>query len=321
MSKILYLTDISPYHDGSLSIVDIGTGSETYLDCGLGCHSPGLTSDGSGLMYALGGSAGDLLALPGTRVTIPDLVASATLSGDGRVAYVVTDNSRLLRVDATSGDITELAGSTAQITNAYLLNVSPANPIYSATAGEVLALVGSGDMQTADFCGHPSSRLAGSGNRFQVPFDAPDGDCQIIVRGVSPFENAISLSIVSLDPRFSGNFILHQNFNIITQSNPAQPGEDIVTYMTGLGRLNASGNMQQELADRFHVSAHRETREMPVFVLKLIDGAPKAAGSGGPVQPGCWGRAVPRSDSREIRPECAPPRKYRLRLPRCRPAP
>jgi hypothetical protein len=166
---------------------------------------------------------------------IDDAIASAILSANGRVAYVVTHNSRLLRIDVAALQITELAASTPEITAPYLLNATPADPVTAAAAGSVLDLVGFGNMRSADFCGHPSPHLPGSGTRFQVPFDAPDGNCQVIVRGESPFENSFSLSIVPFAPRFSS--ILHEGFTgPVTPSNPARSGEKIVVYMTGLGR-------------------------------------------------------------------------------------
>ena len=206
--------------DVSLTMIDVATAAQQPL--GFASSDIAITADATGVMMNFGMA----LVLPHSTLKIADGIANAILSGDGRTAYVVTKNSRLLRIETATGAITELAASTPRVTA----------PVRIAAAGSVLNFAGSGNMRTVDFCGHPAARLPGSGNRFQVPWDLPEGDCQILIRADSPFEDGITLFIAALLPQFSA--LLHHDFTgLITDFNPARPGENIIAYMTGLGDL------------------------------------------------------------------------------------
>lgn len=166
-------------------------------------------------------------------------IATAVVSGNGLVAYAVTPSSRLLRIDIASGATTELIAETPLISAAY--------PVYRpettvAPIGSVIDLYGSGfdSVQQASFCGHPASIMDGR-IRFQVPWDLPEGPCQAVVSSDSRLEHGIELQVRRYDPQFILNGLLfHRDFSRISQENPARSGEPVVTYMTGLGPVDAN---------------------------------------------------------------------------------
>ena len=174
----------------------------------------------------------------------------SVVSGDGLVAYAVTGGGRLLRIDVTSGTSTELAPDPPFLGAAYR-GIPPATTI--AAAGSVMSLAGSGLSRTRQltFCGQPVPFQIQTVNlelvQFQVPWDAPEGPCQVVVQNDSPFEHGLNLEVRKLDPQFVGYptaFLEHQGFaGPVTEGSPTHPGETIVAYMTGLGPVGASGQL------------------------------------------------------------------------------
>jgi uncharacterized protein (TIGR03437 family) len=116
--------------------------------------------------------------------------------------------------------------------------------------GSVLNLGGSGLGTTRQlmFCGQPVPfTVVNPGTvQFQVPWDAHQGTCQAVVQTDSPFEHGIDLEVQEFDPQYAGYpgaFLHHQDFSGVTQAAPAHPGETIVTYMTGLGPVDSTGQV------------------------------------------------------------------------------
>ena len=246
-TTVAYLTLLTgPNGSTGISLIDVPTGNETDLAAPFGPGNLSLSSDGTIVFYTDGGQLYSVSAggRPRQITTQYGGVASVAVSGGGTVAYAATGDSRLIRIDIASGAVTELAPSTPRVTAAYRIFPPQTN---IAALGSVIQLYGSGIMavQQIALCGRTVPKLQGQ-VRFQVPWDLPEGPCQAIVQSSSPFEHGIDLQVQTYDPQFvqinpPAALLLHPNFLLISPSSPAQPGEAIVAYMTGLGPVDASG--------------------------------------------------------------------------------
>jgi dipeptidyl aminopeptidase/acylaminoacyl peptidase len=246
-SILVYVTSFSPTAPGRISIIDLTTGRETQVTGGFSPSNPSLTSDGSTLLFSDYSDGPQIFAMgidrsnPHAITFGKNLVSDFVFSGNGLVAFAVTTDSRLTRLDVRSGVVTELASATPMVTAAYRAY----RETTVAAVGSVIQLYGPGmaSVQQVSFCGRQIAIAAGSG-KFQVPWDLPDGVCQAIVASGSPFEHAFNLEVKQYDPSFvlGDSLLVHQNFKgLITQSSPAHSGEEMVTYMTGLGPVDGSG--------------------------------------------------------------------------------
>ena len=150
---VVYETRLAPgigtTTPGRIASIDVATGRETEVITGL--FAPGNlsmtsngvsvlftefdTSPGSGSqLYVIGIGGG--VARPITHVV--DQIGAVVVSGDGLVGYAVTGGAQLVRIDLTSGSVTELAPATPLLTAAY--RVWPAD---SNSPGSTVAAVGS----------------------------------------------------------------------------------------------------------------------------------------------------------------------------------
>jgi uncharacterized protein (TIGR03437 family) len=246
--------------EGRITGIDVATGFETEVLTGL--SAPGnlgslsVTSDGAYVLFtSTSQGSGSQLYVIGIGGGVarpiaqaPDSIDNVVVSGDGLVGYAGSD--RLVRIDLTSGAVTELASVTPLLTTAY--RVWPADPKSPGTTvaavGSLMVLGGSGleSIRQIALCGRsvPFVPFSIFGPRFQVPWDLPEGPCQAIAQSDSPFEHAIDLEVREYDPQFELGVLLHDNFRSITSSSPAHPGEVIVAYMTGLGPVDDDGGLK-----------------------------------------------------------------------------
>lgn len=261
-ATVVYLTPFAPDSPARLSAINVQTGTETAVVTGFALRNPLLTADGSTLFFIdQAGPAPQLFAIamgggsPRQITNIPDGIAAAVVSGNGLVAFAVTRASRLLRLDVPSGSSTELVASTPLITAAY--RVYPP-PVAIAPIGSLIDLYGSGlgAERQATLCGRPLVLLHGR-VRFQVPWDLPEGPCQAIVSSDSPFEHGISLEVRQFDPQFiyednAPALLIHGSFNrVVSERDPAHPGEAIIAYMTGLGPVDPNNLVSAGFQCRF----------------------------------------------------------------------
>ncbi len=198
-----------------------------------------------------------LLSLdPATRKTTvvmdspSDLFADLALSGDGNVAYAVTETNQLWRFDLTSG------------TSAEILSPLPSS-IYSAqqpnfiigevVRGSSMQLQGKYTKEqtvSVDGQGWPISTIDDSGLWFQIPWEYRTGPTNLTVRTPgNPFEAVLALAQASefipyfltrVDPNTTQITAVaaHTDFSgVVTVAQPAHPGELVHMYMTGLGPL------------------------------------------------------------------------------------
>ena len=253
---IVYVTNLAPGPTGSvepgrISAVDLTSGSETQLAIAFAPGNPILTSDGATVfytdgpqMYAMGVRGSGLRQVTSAAGPIEAVV----VSGDGLTAFAITAGGSLVRIDVTSGTSTQLAAAPPFLGAAYRV-FPPATTI--AAVGSVMSLYGGGLSNTRQltFCGQsvPFKTVSQGILQFQVPWNSPEGPCQAIVQTDSPFEDGIDLEVREFDPQFVGYptaFLAHQNFaGAITSTAPAQPGEVIVAYMTGLGPVDSTGQL------------------------------------------------------------------------------
>jgi hypothetical protein len=226
---VVYKTNLAPVLGGTspgrIASIDVATGRETEVITGL--FAPGNlsitngasvlltnvnTSPGSGnQLYVIGIGGG--VARPITHVV--DQIGAVAVSGDGLVGYAVTRVAQLVRIDLTSGSVTELAPATSLLTAAY--RVWPADP---NSPGTTVAAVGSlmefggiglGSIRQITLCGrsilYSLSPSLFPGPRLQVPWDLPEGPCQAIAQSDSPFEHAIDLNVKEHDPQFEAGIL------------------------------------------------------------------------------------------------------------------
>jgi uncharacterized protein (TIGR03437 family) len=170
--------------------------------------------------------------------------AAATISGDGKVVWLVAPDGRLTRVTLATGE-RESVGSAI-----------PAAPPAFATAGRgsLVRITGSG------FPDGPWQMKIGSQSvpvldatadhlDFQVPWSWPEVYSLFgYWRSGDALEQVLSLGSYEQFPRFwndpsvrfAGTYSLataaHQAYDrLVTPADPAQPGEVIHLYMSGLG--------------------------------------------------------------------------------------
>lgn len=217
--------------------------------------------DGSGLRQLTGDASG---------------IAEATLSGDGRVAWLVTFAGRLFRQDVETGAVSPAigrspslnlpggqdmgAGSMATLTGRGFSDASVSAeslPLPTALGGLRVRI---GGVLAPLFTVSPSELLIQvpwelpksiSGDELRVEFDdPPDTPFEVGLQatlnlGSSPNPRFLRLGpeypVASGVPFGSPQFVLaaHQNFEaLVTRANPARPGEIIHVYMTGLGAVD-----------------------------------------------------------------------------------
>jgi uncharacterized protein (TIGR03437 family) len=173
-------------------------------------------------------------------------IAEAVIAGNGDVAFAATRWGGLLRIDLRSGEVLELAKPAPQIrlrSSAF----APGARVEIAregleTAGEEPALLV--DDRRAPLLAAFDETLV-----YQIPFETEPGDpAHLTVPSESVFEQGLEVVIEQGTPGFyylggpgpgaAYPVAAHQDFSaLVTQENPARPGEIVHLYLTGLGRV------------------------------------------------------------------------------------
>jgi uncharacterized protein (TIGR03437 family) len=239
----VYVTPFSPSGPARITSVDLTTGRETEVFSGFSAGQLSLTSDGSAVLFI---DRAQLYVAAGTVRQLTnetDSVVTAIVSGNGRIAYAVTGTSRLLRIDLSSGTMTELAPPAPALTGFYRLYQTTTD---SVAAGNIVQPSGSGlrDINSLNLCGReiPAIDAFGKPAQIEIPWDLPDGSCTATVRS-GLFEHGIDINVKRYDPQF-GPVIAHEDFrSIVTSSDPARPGEALIAWMGGLGPVDESGRL------------------------------------------------------------------------------
>ena len=85
-----------------------------------------------------------------------------------------------------------------------------------------------------------SSRYHPTTGCYQIPWETPLGNVALqVVRGETPFEQTTQLPIQDAMPADALGAPIHQDFSaLVDPFHPAQPGEIVSFYLTGLGAVS-----------------------------------------------------------------------------------
>jgi uncharacterized protein (TIGR03437 family) len=179
----------------------------------------------------------------------PEGIREATISGDGRIIYAVTNSNRLLRYRVETGDVQELAPRFPFLFNDFGLGVP----------GSMITIFGSGLADEAADASYPlptslngvSAEVAGVPLRIQkvgrdqiraqIPFELPATDTTLRVAGPeTPFaQSPTRFFVADFQPGWLtglNGFARHDDLTRpATYTDPARPGEIVHLDLTGLG--------------------------------------------------------------------------------------
>jgi len=274
--------------------LDVATREDRVLGDG---NAPSLSNDGRRLLFLRDGQAYvmnlETAAADGISDD-PDGVADAALSGNGRVAFLLTRAGRLVRRDLDTGTERELIGRTPFV-EAFNLGC-PGGITRLAGAG-----FGGDTGVTIDGLPAPVVAVSPAELRLQVPWDTPAGDAKLTVENDagSRFEPpAATLRLFPSRPEFARLgpewpmsssdmqpylLAVHGAWDaLVTPAKPARPGEIVHLYASGLGpvdqpvRAGEPGPSEPlaRLAAPFHCTYYQgsEQREIEVFYAGLAPG-------------------------------------------------
>jgi uncharacterized protein (TIGR03437 family) len=246
-----------------LVLYDVASGSQTVIvqQSPNGFHAS-ISDDGRRLCYVSGGKAYvyDRTAGAGAQLNeTAESVAEAVISGDGSTVWETTVWGRILRVDAASGSVREVVPRTPIITS---IQGSP-------VPGSLNWLFGSGLAETSASAAAPLPELLGgqgvllNGMRtrtlsvspgvlvYQIPFENSEGAAAVgLSSNDSPFDplawqiqlqtfHPEPVALEALNGACCDSAIAHADFSaLVSQRNPALPGEVVHAYFTGLGRVS-----------------------------------------------------------------------------------
>ena len=235
--KIVYQTS------KGLAIYDQATSTETAL-----ATTPSLwasmSDDASVILFVSAADSQVWAASPLHRLTSEaDGITEVTTSGNGRVAYAATDGGRVLRIDVATGAVTELIPRSPWITS--FSSPVAAGSLYQFTGRNLVEGTDGVRIKIGEVDA-PVESVSPAAVWFQVPWEVPVQDAAPVVysSGTSPLETAPgSLPIQAEAPAFFTSSVstvlaAHQDFSgLVTNTNPAVPGEVVAMYLNGLGAV------------------------------------------------------------------------------------
>ncbi len=209
---------------------------------------------------------------------VPEGVSEAILSGDGKIAYALTKNGTLLKIDTSTANATQLVapyptptflggGTPGSLVIATYSNV----PLPSAAGSPPYSAPLAGITVTVEDRPAPLLLISPTQMEFQIPWDAPTFPYPVdlgpftsvprdepmgpaaVLPGAGPlFEAAFPLGVYPLASAFlflaaydpvSGYqpSAVHQDgLTLVTTSQPAMPGETVTMYGTGFGAVSSA---------------------------------------------------------------------------------
>lgn len=250
---------VAPSVDGSSLIAyDVATGVQsTFFTTTVDFFVGSISNDGNVILLLLyTGLIGQaaVVRADGTGflqlTNEPNGVSTAVISGDGSTVFVVTNDGKLLKIDPTSGASSVLAraaevqqvqggaaaGSLNSIQGAGLADATIAQSTFPLTTSLGGAQV--------TINGRPAPLLAVSPSSisFQIPWETALGSAAVaVVRPSSQFVQAIPpLQIQGSQPVAAFDFAISLDFSQVNSpSYPANPGDIVNFYLTGLGAVTA----------------------------------------------------------------------------------
>jgi uncharacterized protein (TIGR03437 family) len=231
---------------------DVAAGTETLLATVTDPPSPqkpqpfqpSLCRDGSMVAYVAGHGNSVQAYLQDTsggaprRLTnAPQGISSVVLSGFGNLAYAATPDNALIRINVASGSADQLTAATPSI-GTLLGGFAPGSLVYLGGSGFAPA-----PAITID--GRPAPVVTGNMTAIllQVPWESQlweQAEIRVQSGNDALFESVYRAPLAPVSPRFepdgAPSIAVHQPFDsLVTDQNPARPGEIIHFYMTGLG--------------------------------------------------------------------------------------
>lgn len=231
-----------------LYVYDIASGQQWQLGPDdRASYGPSLSDDGRWVLYVtnLSGTPQLMLSHPDgsnwKQVTAdPSGIGEGVLSGDGRVSWAATEDGRLLRVSTDTADAVQVLAPPMLIGNSW-----------GVVPGSLLRLDGLRLGTDVHIEGVPVPVISASASEMdvQVPWDLPkpsgqDGNLAPIIsstRADSPLEAATpEYSTYWQSVRPSGwSAPIHEDWkSLVSDQNPANPGEVLHVYAVGLGPTN-----------------------------------------------------------------------------------
>lgn len=210
--------------------------------------APRLSADGRWVLYLSGMYNGPQVFFSardgsGWRQLTDEMggIREAVLSGDGRVAWAVSNNGAVLRLDTIGGTVETRIEPTPMATSITPGAPGSAGEIAGSSLADKQVLIGGrpAPVQLAE-----PSRL-----RFQVPWDTPTGDTELALQPAGVyFESAFPYSIQTIAPAVVSQggcpagidcippVAFHEDWSSpVTEANPASAGEIVHIYGTGFG--------------------------------------------------------------------------------------
>jgi uncharacterized protein (TIGR03437 family) len=249
-----------------LRIVNLSTRRiQTLIEGFADFYQPVLSHDGRRVLFLSNSRFDDswLLGLPQAHVigidgagrrpltNDPSGIATAILSGDGRVAYALARSGRLVRIDVESGLQTELLPPSIQVISLTGL-VAGSRVDMETSAAENVAVMLEGKRLQLEQTGPGSFR-------FFLPFDLAGQDVHMRVESELPegpfeparFDRTITIlralpRVYDLPAEYGGTGAYGMRFSLaydealtmlVTPDSPASPGSVINVLATGLGPL------------------------------------------------------------------------------------
>jgi uncharacterized protein (TIGR03437 family) len=160
-------------------------------------------------------------------------IQTATLSGDGSTAYVVTANGALLKINVQSSVSQVIAETQPSITS---IDGAPAPGSLNRIFGNWLT----GAQVTLNGSAIPFTSSTATEVDVQIPWETPVGAATIQVSPATPaaFQQLWPLQIQTFDP-VAETQAIHQDFSGgVTPTSPAIGGEVVNYYFTGLGPVS-----------------------------------------------------------------------------------
>lgn len=165
---------------------------------------------------------------------LPAGVREATLSGDGRAAWVAAGDGAVFRVDTRWGAIEQRIAATPMISGPPYGAVGSAAIVSGSSLAKVTAVrLGA---RAVEWRLLDAERLL-----FQVPWGFPKGETELEMGGGDErFDCAIPFTVYEYQP--AALAAVHEDFSaLVTEAKPLRPGEILHLYATGLGPVDAGG--------------------------------------------------------------------------------
>lgn len=229
--------------NGELVAIGVETGDQVPIGPG---DTPVISNDGLRVVFRYGEPTELWVAstITGERRQLTDVgapgIGSASLAGFGETAFAAANDGRILRINVSTGVLTELiphtpilsAPAAATPCDAIRLNTRVAGPksLEVTLDGASLPIL---SRKTAD---------TGGGEFWvQVPCELTPSETprKLEIANDSPFDSARALSIRRVNPVIYTSEGTHQDFSgPVTRANPARPGEILHLWGTGFGTVD-----------------------------------------------------------------------------------